>query len=121
LKDMQSKLRPAALVALNDRPAKPEEMFSGGNGFSSRNSRNWSSRLYQLDKDGKLSGEGETGDARPKAFLEGQLVKAGQMLGGHLVLGLATGPARYLSQEPTGPAQTFGRAEGSEKEIIPEA
>lgn len=36
--------------------------------------------LYQLEKDGKLSGEGEPGLAgRP--FLEDQLVKAGQMLG----------------------------------------
>ena len=36
--------------------------------------------LYQMDKDGQLSGEGETGmQARP--FLEGQIVKAGQMLG----------------------------------------
>ena len=36
--------------------------------------------LYQLDKDGKLSGEGETG-LQGKPFLEGQLVKSGQMLG----------------------------------------
>jgi len=36
--------------------------------------------LYRLEKDGNLSGEGETGLAG-KAFLEGQLVKAGQMLG----------------------------------------
>lgn len=36
--------------------------------------------LYQLEKEGKLSGEGEPGLAgRP--FLEGQLVKGGQMLG----------------------------------------
>ncbi len=36
--------------------------------------------LYQLDKAGGLSGEGETGmQGRP--FLEGQIVKGGQMLG----------------------------------------
>ena len=36
--------------------------------------------LYQMDKDGKLSGEGEVGlQGRP--FLEGQLVKSGQRLG----------------------------------------
>lgn len=36
--------------------------------------------LYQMDKDGRLSGEGEKGMAgRP--FLEGQIVKAGQLLG----------------------------------------
>lgn len=36
--------------------------------------------LYQMEKDGQLSGEGDKGlEGRP--FLEGQLVKAGQMLG----------------------------------------
>jgi hypothetical protein len=36
--------------------------------------------LYQMEKDGQLSGEGGKGlEGRP--FLEGQLVKAGQMLG----------------------------------------
>ncbi len=36
--------------------------------------------LYQMDKDGQLTGEGEKG-LEGKVFLEGQLVKAGQMLG----------------------------------------
>ena len=36
--------------------------------------------LYQLEKDGKLSGEGDAG-LQGKAFLEGQLLKSGQMLG----------------------------------------
>jgi hypothetical protein len=36
--------------------------------------------LYQMEKDGQLSGEGEQGLAG-RAFLEGQIVKAGQMLG----------------------------------------
>lgn len=36
--------------------------------------------LYQLEKDGKLSGEGENGLAG-RAFLEAQLQKGGQMLG----------------------------------------
>jgi hypothetical protein len=36
--------------------------------------------LYQLDKEGKLSGEGEQGLAG-RAFLEEQIVRAGQMLG----------------------------------------
>ena len=36
--------------------------------------------LYQLEKEGKLAGEGDRGmEGRP--FLEGQIVKAGQMLG----------------------------------------
>jgi hypothetical protein len=36
--------------------------------------------LYQMEKDGKLSGDGEQG-AAGRAFLEGQLVKGAQMLG----------------------------------------
>jgi hypothetical protein len=36
--------------------------------------------LYQLDKDGKLTGEGPQG-LLGRPFLEGQLVKGGQMLG----------------------------------------
>lgn len=36
--------------------------------------------LYQLEKDGKLTGEGDKG-REGLAFLDGQLVKAGQMLG----------------------------------------
>jgi len=36
--------------------------------------------LYQMEKDGQLSGEGEKG-LQTRPFLEGQLVKAGQMLG----------------------------------------
>jgi hypothetical protein len=36
--------------------------------------------LYQMDKDGKLSGEGDKG-LEGKAFLEGQLLKSGQLLG----------------------------------------
>jgi hypothetical protein len=36
--------------------------------------------LYELDKEGKLTGEGDRG-REGRAFLDGQLVKAGQMLG----------------------------------------
>ena len=36
--------------------------------------------LYEMDKDGKLSGEGEAG-LQGRSFLEGQLVKSGQLLG----------------------------------------
>ena len=36
--------------------------------------------LYEMEKDGQLTGEGDKGmEGRP--FLDGQLVKAGQMLG----------------------------------------
>jgi hypothetical protein len=36
--------------------------------------------LYELEKEGKLTGEGDKG-LEGRSFLEGQLVKAGQMLG----------------------------------------
>jgi hypothetical protein len=36
--------------------------------------------LYEMDKEGRLSGDGEKGQ-QGRPFLEGQLVKAGQMLG----------------------------------------
>ena len=36
--------------------------------------------LYRLEKEGKLSGDGELG-RQGKAFLETQIIKSGQMLG----------------------------------------
>jgi hypothetical protein len=79
LKELESKLRPGQLVAINGRPAKPEEMFQAAMVFISEQHK-LLEPLYQLEKDGKLSGEGETG-LQGKAFLEGQLIKSGQMLG----------------------------------------
>jgi len=55
--------------------------------------------LYQLDKDGKLSGEGEKG-LEGRAFLEGRLVKAGQMLGDIWYSAWQQAPEdRYLKQK----------------------
>lgn len=52
--------------------------------------------LYQLDKSGKLSGEGEEG-LQGKPFLEGQLLKAGQLLGDLWYTAYKNAPAdRYL-------------------------
>lgn len=55
--------------------------------------------LYQMEKDGQLSGEGEKGlQGRP--FLEGQLVKAGQMLGNiWLTAWLAAAGDPYLQRQ----------------------
>jgi hypothetical protein len=64
---------------LNGRNAKPEEMFQAAMAFITEQHK-LLEPLYQMDKDGKLSGEGGTG-MQGKAFLEGQLVKSGQMLG----------------------------------------
>ena len=79
LKELTNKLRPAQLVALNGRTAKSEEMFQATMTFILEQHK-LLEPLYQLDKDGKLSGEGENG-LQGKPFLEGQLIKSGQMLG----------------------------------------
>jgi hypothetical protein len=76
---LKSKLRPAQLVTINGRPAKPEEMFQVAVLYLVEQNKQVEP-LYQLDKDGKLSGEGEKG-LEGKAFLEGQLLKSGQLLG----------------------------------------
>jgi hypothetical protein len=79
LKGMQSKLRPAQRVLINGRPAKPEEMFQAAMLFIEDGNK-LVEPLYQLEKDGKLSGEGEKG-MEGEAFLEAQLLKSGQFLG----------------------------------------
>jgi len=79
MKAMQSKLRTAQEVAIEGRPAKPEEMFQAVMLFLIEQNK-LVEPLYQLEKEGKLSGEGEKGRAG-EGFLEGQLVKSGQFLG----------------------------------------
>jgi hypothetical protein len=76
---LKARLRPAQPVALNGRPAKPEETFQVAVLFLVEQNK-LVEPLYQLDKDGKLSGHGEKG-LEGKAFLEGQLLKSGQLLG----------------------------------------
>jgi hypothetical protein len=76
---LKSKLRPAQLVTINGRTAKPEETFQVGVLYLLEQNKQVEP-LYQLDKDGKLSGEGEKG-LEGKAFLEGQLLRSGQLLG----------------------------------------
>jgi hypothetical protein len=66
--------------------------------------------LYEMEKNGQLSGEGVKGlQARP--FLEGQLVKAGQMLGNIWLTAWLEAPAdtnleRQLQQRSTADSQT---------------
>ena len=76
---LESKLRPARLVTIDGRPAKPEEMFQVAIRFLIEQNK-LVEPLYQLEQEGKLSGEGEKG-LEGKAFLEDQLLKAGQLLG----------------------------------------
>src|SRR5437899_1177977 len=77
---LKSKLRPAHLVTIQGRDAQPEEMFQATMLFIIEQQK-LVEPLYQLDRDGKLSGQGESGTNEGRAFLEGQLLKAGQQLG----------------------------------------
>jgi hypothetical protein len=55
--------------------------------------------LYILDRDGKLSNKGDQG-AEGRAFLEGQLVKSGQLLGDLWLTAWATAPEdTFLERE----------------------
>ena len=55
--------------------------------------------LYQLDRDGKLSNQGDAG-AEGRAFLEGQMVKSGQLLGDIWFTAWATAPEdTFLERE----------------------
>ena len=78
-KGLEGKLRPAHRVTLGDHEAKPPEMFAVAMAFILEQNK-LVEPLYQLEKDGKLSGEGETG-AQGRPFLEAQLVKSAQLLG----------------------------------------
>jgi hypothetical protein len=71
-----SRLRPAKIVG---DPLKPGDLFHQVVAYLMETEKEVEP-LYQLQKDGKLSGEGDKG-LEGRAFLEGQLVKGGQMLG----------------------------------------
>src|SRR5439155_1075754 len=78
LKDLEGKLRPSQIVSINGHPAKPEEIFQAAVLFVVEQNK-LVEPLYQMDKDGRLSGTGEKG-LQGKPFLEGQLVKSAQLL-----------------------------------------
>jgi len=78
-KEMQGKLRSAKAVSIDGRTAKPEEMFQAVMTFIT-DQHKLVGPLYQLEQEGKLSGDGEVG-IQGRAFLEGQLMKSGQLLG----------------------------------------
>lgn len=79
LKALTARLHPAQLATINGRTAKPEEMFQAAILFVLEQNK-LVEPLYQMEKDGKFSGDAEKG-LEAKAFLEGQLVKSGQLLG----------------------------------------
>jgi hypothetical protein len=76
--DLQARLHPAQLVAIDGRTAHPEEIFQVAALFV-RDQNKLVEPLYQMDKEGKLSGEGERG-LEGKAFLEAQMAKSAQLL-----------------------------------------
>jgi hypothetical protein len=76
---LRGRLRPAQPVNINGRTAKPEEIFQVAMLFLVEQNQ-FVEPLYKLDKEGKLSGDGEAGK-EGKAFLEAQMLKSGQLLG----------------------------------------
>ncbi|MCX6929711.1 MAG: hypothetical protein NT154_41835 [Verrucomicrobia bacterium] len=80
---LKTKLHTAQPVAINGRAAKPEEMFQAAIVFLTEQNQQVEP-LYQLEKEGRLSGEGDKG-LEGKAFLEAQLLKSGQLLGNYWV------------------------------------
>jgi len=73
---LAGKIRPARIV--ND-PLKNDDLFRKVMAYLLETHKQLEP-LYQLEKDRKLSGEPGT-EAEGRAFLEGQIVKGGQMLG----------------------------------------
>jgi hypothetical protein len=76
LETMVGKIRPAQEVGESSRP---DGMFHAAVSYIIAQNK-LVEPLYQLEKEGKLTGEGEKG-LEGRVFLEGQLVKAAQMLG----------------------------------------
>jgi hypothetical protein len=79
LGDMSKKMRPAQIVTFNGQTAQADQIFPAAVSFIADQNK-LVETVYQMDKDHKLSGEGEVG-LEGKPFIEGQLMKAGQFLG----------------------------------------
>ena len=73
---LKGKIRPAKIVG---DPLKPEDLFRQVMNYLLETEQQIEP-LYQLNKDGKLTPENES-SKEGRAFLDGQLVKGGQMLG----------------------------------------
>ena len=73
---LAEKIRPAKIVG---DPTKPDDLFKQMVIYLGE-THDQLEPLYELHKENKLAGDGEPGLAG-RAFLEGQLVKGGQMLG----------------------------------------
>jgi hypothetical protein len=77
--DLKTRVRTARLVSIGGRPVEPEQMFQAGVAFIEEQFH-LLEPLYQLEKDGKLSGDPGLGQ-EGTTFLQDQILKAGQMLG----------------------------------------
>jgi len=73
---LSGKIHPAEKIANAD---EPEGMFRDAVAYLVEQNK-LVEPLYELEKEGRLSGEGEKG-LEGRIFLEGQVVKASQMLG----------------------------------------
>jgi hypothetical protein len=74
---LAERARPAQLVQLSGRTAKPEEMFSTAVSFLVEQNK-LVEPLYQLEKAGKLSGKGNNQEGRD--FMEKRLLSGAQLL-----------------------------------------
>src|SRR5665213_3388996 len=89
------KIQPATRIA---NAAEPDGIFHDVVGYLAEQNK-FVGPLYQMDKDGQLTGDGDKGmEAVP--FLDGQLVKAGQMLGNIWLTAWLEAPAdTYLQRQ----------------------
>jgi len=89
------KIQPATRIA---NAAEPDGIFHDVVGYLVEQNK-FVEPLYQMDKDGQLTGTGDKGmQALP--FLDGQLVKAGQMLGNIWLTAWLEAPAdTYLQRQ----------------------
>jgi hypothetical protein len=76
VKKLAGKIRPAERIK---NAGEPDGMFRDAVAYLVTQNK-LVEPLYELDKNGKLTGEGEKG-LEGRAFLDGQLVRAGQLLG----------------------------------------
>ncbi|MGA2246456.1 MAG: hypothetical protein ABSH48_15785 [Verrucomicrobiota bacterium] len=92
---LSAKMLPAGKIAA---AADPNGIFQTAVNFIVANNQ-LVEPLYQLEKDGKLSAQGDAG-AEGRAFLEAQLVKSGQLLGNLWLTAWQTAPEdTYLERE----------------------
>ncbi len=95
VKKLSAKIRPATGLP---NAAEPNGIFETTVNFVVAQNR-LVEPLYRLDRDGKLSDKGDRG-AEGRAFLEGQLVKSGQLLGDLWLTAWRTAPEdTYLERE----------------------